>query len=80
MQKKLTLSIDEKLIIYAHDYSKKSKQSISHLFEEYLKKLQSGEQDAFEFSVKTERLYGTLQEEVPDKKALRKKFHEKSNH
>ena len=41
MDKKLTLNVDENLIKFAHNYSKKTHQSISHLIEKYLERLRS---------------------------------------
>jgi len=41
MQKKLTLSINDDLIDFAHDFAEETNQSISHLFEEYLIELKS---------------------------------------
>ena len=39
MKKKLTLSINDDLIDFAHDFSKETNQSISHIVEEYLAEL-----------------------------------------
>ena len=39
MKKKLTLSINDDLIDFAHDFSKETHQSISHIVEEYLAEL-----------------------------------------
>ncbi len=41
MQKKLTLSINDDLIDFAHDFAEETNQSISHIFEEYLIELKS---------------------------------------
>lgn len=39
MKKKLTLSINDDLIDFAHDFSKETNQSISHIVEKYLAEL-----------------------------------------
>jgi len=78
MDKKLTLNVDENLIKFAHNYSKKTHQSISHLIEKYLERLRS-EIANENLSEETEELYGILQgKNIPDKKEMRKKFYEKS--
>jgi len=82
MPKKLTLSIDEDLIKFAHDFSKKTNQPISHIVEEYLEELkkQESEQNSKSFTSKTQKLYGIFENQpIPDKKDLRRKFHEKNN-
>lgn len=78
MAKKLTLNIDEELIIFAHTYSQQNGLSISKLFEQYLNRLQSTDQIQ-ELNPKTASLYGIFQDSpIPDKKQLRKSFHEKN--
>jgi len=79
MQKKLTLNINEDLIDFAHDFSKKTKQSISHMVEQYFERLRAkaGESN---WSPQTLSLYGIFSENpIPGKKELRELFHEKSN-
>jgi hypothetical protein len=76
MDKKLTLNVDEELIEFAHRYSKKTHQSISHLVEKYLKRLKQ-DIDQEELSQETNELYGII-DNVPDKKKMRKELHEKS--
>lgn len=77
MAKKLTLNIDDKLITFAHLYSKQNGLSISKLFEHYLFRLKTTEQIQ-ELNQKTISLYGLFQDSsIPDKKVLRKVFHEK---
>ena len=79
MQKKLTLSINEDLINFAHDFSKKTKQSISHMVEQYLERLKAKTEDS-NLSPQTLSLYGFFSEDpIPAKKELREFFHEKSN-
>jgi len=78
MPKKLTLNIDDELISFAHSYSQQNGISISKLFEQYLVRLRSTEQKQ-ELNPKTANLYGLFQDSpIPDKKQLRKSFHEKS--
>jgi len=78
MDKKLTLNVDENLIKFAHSYSKKTQQSISHLIEKYLERLRN-EIDSENLSEETEELHGILQgKDIPDKKEMRKRFYEKS--
>ena len=78
MDKKLTLNVNEEIIEFAHRYSKKTHQSISHLVEKYLKRLKQ-DIDQEELSGETNELYGILENEnIPDKKGIRKKFYEKS--
>lgn len=79
MSKKLTLNIDEKTIEFAHSYAKTTHQSISSLFEKFLNDLKGKQILDNHLPDKTQRLYGSLESiEIPDKKGLRKKFHDKS--
>ncbi|GHV41889.1 hypothetical protein AGMMS50268_19400 [Spirochaetia bacterium] len=87
MSKKLTLSIDDELITFAHIFAKNNKTSISALFERYLTRLKdnSEPEHSTKFSPdlppQLKALYGILKGvEVPDKKELRRMFHEKSTH
>ncbi len=78
MNKKLTLNVNEEIIDFAHRYSKKTNQSISHIVEKYLKRLKQ-DIDQAELSQKTRELYGILENtNVIDKKEMRNKFYEKS--
>ena len=80
MQKKLTLSINEDLIKFAHSFSKETNQSISHIVEEYLNELKEQETNINKnnFKPKIQKLYGAFEKKpIPDKKVLRRKFHEK---
>ena len=78
MNRKLTLNVDEKLIEFAHQYSKVSRQSISGLFEKYLLRLKQ-DINNIHISAVARDLYGILDEDVlPDKKEMRKDFYEKS--
>ena len=79
MPKKLTLNIDDELITFAHSYSEQNGLSISKLFEQYLNRLRSTDQKQ-ELNSKTATLYGLFQDSpIPDKKQLRKAFHEKNS-
>jgi hypothetical protein len=78
VNRKLTLNVDEKLIEFAHQYSKVSRQSISGLFEKYLLRLKQ-DINHNNISVVARDLYGTLDKDIlPDKKEMRKGFYEKS--
>ena len=78
MSKKLTLNIDDDLITFAHSYSRQNGVSISKLFEQYLARLRTTGQNR-ELSSKTAALYGLFKDApIPDKKTLRKTFHEKN--
>jgi ribosome recycling factor len=82
MQKKLTLSINEDLIKFAHKFSEETNQSISHIVEEYLNELKEQETkpNNKHLNHKIEKLYGAFENEpIPDKKDLRRRFHEKNH-
>lgn len=77
MNKKLTLNIEEDLIEFAHEFTKKTRQSISSLITHYLCALRD-ENSPDLLSPKTTSLYGIFSEiNSVDKKELRKQFHEK---
>jgi len=79
MSKKLTLNIDDELISFAHRYSKQNGVSISKIFEHYLSLLRSNTMEN-KLNARATRLYGLFQETpIPDKKELRKIFHEKNS-
>ena len=70
MSKKLTLSIDNELIDFAHLYSLKSGISISRLFEQYLINLRNADKQ-HKLNPKTAALYGIFEKRpIPDKKEL----------
>ena len=78
MNKKLTLNIEDNLIEFAHNYSKKTKQSISSIIEKYLSRLKE-EAEPGNLSPAAKELYGILEKEpLPDKKEMRKALYEKS--
>jgi hypothetical protein len=80
MTGKLTLSMDEQLISFAHEYSQKTGISISELVAQYLAKLQpESSTENLRLHPKTARLLGAFKNNpIPDKKQLRAVFHEKS--
>ncbi len=79
MVKKLTLSIEAELVDFAHQYARKKNKSISRLIAEYLRFLKEQEEGDLALSQNLKSLYGILAEHpLPDKKRLRKEFHEKS--
>lgn len=79
MNKKLTLNIEENLIQFAHTFAKRSNQSISSIVENYLSALKNTKENQEELGSRTRELYGIFEKEpVPNKKDLRKRFHEKN--
>lgn len=80
MQKKLTLTIEESLIQFAHGYAKQSQQSISKLVENFIQSLKNKAQDSELVSPKAQGLYGIFDEKpLPDKKTLRKYFYDQNH-
>lgn len=82
MKKKLTLSIEEDVIEFAHELSNKNNQSISSMIENYfitLKK-QKNNNNENKLSKEVKEITGFFDEDkLPkDKKEMRKIFHEKS--
>jgi hypothetical protein len=80
MSKKLTLSLDNDVIDFAHSYAQETKTSVSKIVEYYLMDLQghymAGRQTAG-LPRDLDELYGTFAEiPAPDKKDLRRMFHE----
>ncbi len=79
MNKKLTLNIEEDLIKFAHNYAKRSKQSVSSIVEAYLSALKNAKQNQVNLNSRTKELYGILENDpLPEKNKLRKQFHEKN--
>ncbi|MDR0684162.1 MAG: DUF6364 family protein [Spirochaetaceae bacterium] len=75
MNKKLTLSLDANIVDFAHDYSKKAHKPISKIIEGYFSELKM--KNTPEIPKEVAELYGILEGiNVPDKKELRRKFHE----
>jgi hypothetical protein len=74
MRKKLTLSIDEELIEFVHEFSRKTRQSVSHIIEQYLQDLRTRAEGS-DLADKTSNLYGIFADSpIPSKKELRKHF------
>jgi hypothetical protein len=82
MPRKLTLNIDDALILFAHNYSKQNGISVSRLVEQYLSQLKNIHTPQNQkLNTKTLDLYGIFEEApIPDKKILRERFHEKDSH
>ena len=79
MTKKLTLSMDSEIIDFAHDFSKKSKKPISKIMEDYFLELKN--RNTPDLPGDLAELYGIFEHiEAPDKKELRRMFHEKDSH
>jgi len=78
MTRKLTLSLDSDIIDFAHKFSKNSKKSISRIVENYFLELK--EQKVTDMPKDLEEIYGIFEGvPAPDKKELRKMFHEKNS-
>jgi len=77
MSKKLTLSVDEELIRFAHAYAEQTGISISKIFEQYLQKLRETTLNQ-NINPLLKALYGSYKEKpLPSKSDLKKYFHEK---
>jgi len=75
MTKKLTLSLDPSVINFAHQYSEKLSVSVSKLVENYFRDLMKPESDDLKQEVVA--MCGILEGmNLPDKKQMRKIFHE----
>jgi hypothetical protein len=78
MTRKLTLSLDPNIIDFAHNFSKKINKPISQLVENYFITLR--EQNNQDLPKDLEELYGIFEGiDVPDKKEMRRMFHEKNS-
>ena len=76
MNRKLTLSLDSGIIDFAHAFAKRTNRPVSKIIENYFVELRR--QNAAVLSGDLEELYGIFEGmEVPDKKELRRMFHEK---
>ena len=76
MTRKLTLSMDSNVVEFAHNFSKKYNKSISKIIEDYFKILK--EQNTTELPKDLKDIYGIFEGiDSPDKKELRRTFHEK---
>jgi hypothetical protein len=79
MNRKLTLSLDSSVVDFAHAFSKRYNKPISKIVENYFIELK--EQNIPDLPKDLEELYGIFEGmDVPDKKELRKMFHEKSGY
>jgi hypothetical protein len=79
MNRKLTLSLDSNVVDFAHAFSKKYHKPISKIVENYFIELK--EKNTTELPKDLEELYGIFEgADAPDKKELRKMFHEKDSH
>jgi hypothetical protein len=82
MNKKLTLSLNAAIIDFAHEFSKKTKKPISKIIEDYFSQLRNKDTDKKKLALPKSLadLYGIFEGiEVPDKKTLRKMYHERHN-
>ena len=77
MQKRLTLNLEESLIKFANLIAYEKRKSISQIVAEYFKSLQKKEK--LHLSKEIQELYGIFESDpLPEKKQIRKVFHEKS--
>jgi hypothetical protein len=75
MNKKLTLSLDASVIDFAHDFSKKTQKPVSKIIEDYFLELKTKNTPAI--PKEAAELYGILEGiNIPDKKVMRRMFHE----
>jgi len=78
MNRKLTLSMDSGIVDFAHAFSRKINKSISQIIENYFIELK--EQKSIALPKELEELYGIFEDaEVPEKKEIRRIFHEKNS-
>jgi hypothetical protein len=79
MNRKLTLSLDSNVVDFAHDFSKRHNKPISKIVEDYFVELK--EKNTTDLPRDLEELYGIFEgADAPEKKDLRKMFHEKNSH
>jgi len=78
MTRKLTLSMDSSVIDFAHAFSKKTNRPISRIIENYF--LEIKKQNTVSLPNDLDELYGIFEgTDVPEKKELRRMFHEKNS-
>jgi hypothetical protein len=78
MNQKLTLSLDSNVIDFARAFSRKHNKPISKIVENYFIELK--EQNVTDLPRDLEELYGIFEGmDTPNKKELRKIFHEKNS-
>jgi hypothetical protein len=71
--------MDSNVVDFAHDFSKRYNKPISKIVENYFIELK--EKNTTELPRDLEELYGIFEgADVPDRKALRRMFHEKDSH
>ena len=76
MNKKLTLSLDAGLIDFAHDLSKRINKPVSKIIENYFMELKK--QGTADLPNDLGELYGIFEGiKAPEKKEMRRMFHEK---
>jgi len=79
MNRKLTLSMDSNVIDFAHAFSRKIDKPISKIIENYFIELK--EQKTTSSQKDFDEIYGIFEGiDVPDKKELRRMFHEKNSY
>ena len=72
---KLTLSLNADIVKFAHSYSRKSGRPVSHIVENYFRRLKASAND--DIPQEVAELRGLLKEtKMPNKKEMRKIFHE----
>ena len=77
MNRKLTLSMDSVIVDFAHDFSRKTNKPISRIIENYFIELKH--QNTTALPKDFDELYGIFEgTKAPDKKELRRMFHEKN--
>jgi hypothetical protein len=82
MNRKLTLSLDSNVVEFAHDFSKRTHRPISKIIEDYFIELKDENTTDLQTALPRdlEELYGIFEGiDAPDKKEMRKMFHEKYN-
>ena len=78
MNRKLTLNMDSRVIDFAHTFSKKTNKPISRIIENYFIELKR--KNTTNLPADIEEIYGIFEGmDVPDKKELRRMFHEKNS-
>jgi len=76
MSEDLTLTMDSAVIEFASDFSRKINKPISKIIEEYFIELR--EKSSNDLPQDLQELYGIFEgRDIPDKKELRRMFHEK---
>lgn len=67
------------MIRFAHNYAKRSNQSVSIIVETYLGALKNVKESQEDLNSRTKELYGIFEKvPLPEKEKLRKQFHEKN--